>query len=186
MNVFPAAAALVLAAILAAPAAAQHEGHGSPDASPYADLQDRAIKALSEEETRTLLAGEGMGFALAAELNGLPGPRHVLELADALALSEAQRESVTQVFEAMNAEAVVLGRRIVDGEAELDRAFQEGGGVGGGAAAAGGLKDRIVELGRLRGELRAVHLLAHLETVALLTAEQVRAYGHLRGYHGSP
>ena len=49
---------------------------------PYAGMQARPIKALSEQQVADLAAGRGMGLALAAELNGYPGPSHVLELAD--------------------------------------------------------------------------------------------------------
>ena len=38
--------------------------------------------------------------------------------------------------------------------------------------------------GRARGELRAVHLRAHLETAAVLSAEQTAAYVRMRGYGG--
>ena len=51
----------------------------------------REVKALSAEQMTALAAGRGMGSALAAELNGYPGPLHVLELADPLGLSEGQR-----------------------------------------------------------------------------------------------
>lgn len=50
--------------------------------TPYAGMQTRPIKALSDEQIADLQAGRGMGLALAAELNGYPGPAHVLELAD--------------------------------------------------------------------------------------------------------
>jgi hypothetical protein len=60
-------------------------------ATPYAGFQQRTVKALSEQEIADLRAGRGMGLALAAELNGYPGPAHVLEKADALGLSSAQR-----------------------------------------------------------------------------------------------
>jgi hypothetical protein len=70
------AAATVLA--LCGPAAAQHQ-HGN---APYAGLQQRPVKALSEQQVADLRAGRGMGLALAAELNGYPGPLHVIELAD--------------------------------------------------------------------------------------------------------
>ena len=50
--------------------------------SPYVEYQGRSIMALSAEQIGSYLAGDGMGFALAAELNGYPGPRHVLELAE--------------------------------------------------------------------------------------------------------
>lgn len=67
---------LALLALLLAvtPAAADTKHHGQH--SPYAGLPAREIKALSPEEIADLAAGRGMGLALAAELNGYPGPRH--------------------------------------------------------------------------------------------------------------
>jgi hypothetical protein len=47
--------------------------------SPYAGMQTRSIKALSEQQIADLKAGRGMGLALPAELNGYPGPAHVLD-----------------------------------------------------------------------------------------------------------
>ena len=41
--------------------------------TPYAGMQSRPIKALSEQQVADLQAGRGMGLALAAELNGYPG-----------------------------------------------------------------------------------------------------------------
>src|SRR5687767_11125254 len=52
--------------------------------SPYVGQEDRAIKALDAKDVDGLLAGSGMGYAKAAELNGYPGPMHVLELAEKL------------------------------------------------------------------------------------------------------
>ena len=49
--------------------------------SPYTGEEQRAIKALSEEEIKDLLEARGMGLAKAAELNSYPGPLHVLQLA---------------------------------------------------------------------------------------------------------
>jgi hypothetical protein len=37
-------------------------------------MQSRPIKALSDQQVSDLRAGRGMGLALAAELNGYPGP----------------------------------------------------------------------------------------------------------------
>ena len=59
---------------------------------PYAGLETRAIKTLSERQIADLNAGRGMGLALAAELNGYPGPMHAIELADRLNLSPATKE----------------------------------------------------------------------------------------------
>src|SRR5690242_3488719 len=96
-----AAPAFLLAAALTAmaPAMAQHQ-HGGGGAqgpaagSAYAGMQAREIKALSDQQLAELRAGRGMGMALPAELNGYPGPVHVLELADALGLTPEQRERV--------------------------------------------------------------------------------------------
>src|SRR6202045_2439361 len=91
--------------------------------TPYAGMQTRAIKALSEQQVADLRAGRGMGLALAAELNGHPGPSHVLELADKLQLSADQRASIQRLFDSMKAEALPLGSKLIEQEAELDKQF---------------------------------------------------------------
>ena len=62
----------------------------------YAGQQTRAIKALSADERDALIAGAGMGYARAAELNRHPGPMHALELKTPLGLS-------AEVVDQMNA-----------------------------------------------------------------------------------
>jgi hypothetical protein len=156
-----------VAVMVTAPATAQ-EG--------YAGEQGRQIKALSAEETAGYLAGDGLGLARAAELNQHPGPRHVLELAAELALNAGQRRVVEEAQERMHGRAVELGGRIVEAESALDAAFAEGG------LDAAGLRGRVEEIARLQGELRIAHLAAHLETRAVLTADQVARYDALRGY----
>src|SRR5205809_3323802 len=93
---------------------------GAQAQAPYAGMQTRSIKALSEQQVADLGAGRGMGLALAAELNGYPGPSHVLELADKLNLSTDQRAGVQRLFDSMKAEAVLLGAKLIEQEADLD------------------------------------------------------------------
>ncbi len=69
--------------------------------SPYVEYQGRPIKALSAELVVAYLAGDGMGFALPAELNGYLGPRHVLQLADSLSLDATQHAEVAAIFDRM-------------------------------------------------------------------------------------
>src|SRR5439155_26596116 len=88
--------------------------------SPYAGQEQRAIKALSDREISDLTEGRGMGLAKAAELNGYPGPMHVLELAESLDLSDQQRAKMQELFAAMKAEAIPLGERLIVQEADLD------------------------------------------------------------------
>ena len=115
--------ASLVCAVLPAPAPPLHAA--SPAPSPYAGEQSRGIKALSAQEVEALLAGQGMGFAKAAELNGYPGPAHVLELAGDLELTGDQRRLTVELFAAMEREAVLVGRELVDAERRLDRLFAE-------------------------------------------------------------
>lgn len=168
-------AAGLAALMVAAPLTAQEHDH-QEHATPYAGLESRAIKALSDDEVGGLLAGEGMGLALAAELNGWPGPRHVLELAADLGLTENQRVLVEAIQDRMLTRARELGARVVEQEQALDRRFAHG------HVDQDVLDTLTGEIGRLQGELRAVHLGAHLETRAVLDEEQRQAYQRLRGY----
>jgi Spy/CpxP family protein refolding chaperone len=171
-------AILLASAFATAPATAQHHhsGQGQPALSPYAGTQARSVKALSEQQLADLRAGRGMGMALAAELNGYPGPVHVLELAGALELTPEQRDRVRALREAMMAEAVPLGERLIAEEAALDREFASR------TVTPASLDAATVAFGRSQAELRAAHLRYHLTTVEVLTPEQVRRYGELRGY----
>ena len=121
-----------------------------------------------------------MSLALAAELNGYPGPMHVLEHADALALTTAQRERTQALMHAHKAEARALGAAIVEAERALDTAFASRR-VTPEAVAAG-----TARIGELQGLLRAAHLRTHLEQTALLSPEQVARYQQLRGYAPAP
>ena len=143
---------------------------------PYAGMQTRPPKALSSEELADLRKGRGMGLALAGELNGYPGPRHVLELAKELNLTDAQRARTQQLFDSMKAEAVPLGQQLIAAETELDRQFSGRTITGANLAAA------TATIGATQGELRAAHLKYHLVMMDVLTPEQIRRYGELRGY----
>lgn len=168
--------AVLWACGLTALASAAPAAFGQERPSPYADETDREIKALAPEEMAGLLEGAGLGFAKAAELNGYPGPRHVLELASELGLSDAQRARVRSAFDRMHAEAVRLGALVVELERELDRAFADL------QASPPEVERLTIEIGEARGRLRATHLVAHLETAEALTPEQIARYGRLRGY----
>ncbi|MFZ5963085.1 hypothetical protein ACOXXX_09060 [Thalassococcus sp. BH17M4-6] len=162
--------AITFAAVLLASETAQAE------TQPYAGQDQRAIASLSEQDIEALLAGRGWGFAKAAELNGYPGPSHVLDLAPDLGLSDDQRAQVQAVFDAMQAEARVLGAEYVAAEAALDRGFAEG------VIDAETLTDLTADAARIEAQLRAVHLAAHLETAPILTRHQTMLYNQARGY----
>ena len=150
-----------------------------PPKNPYAGFEQRPIKALSAQQLDDLRNGRGMSLALAAELNGFPGPLHVLELGDQLALTDAQRTNVAALFAAMKAEAVPIGERLISQEADLDRQFA------GQTVTPATLASATEAIGATQAALRNVHLKYHLATVDLLTSEQLRKYAELRGYAGT-
>jgi Spy/CpxP family protein refolding chaperone len=147
--------------------------------TPYAGQQTRTIKALSEEDIAALLKGEGMGLAKAAELNGYPGPKHVLALAKELALTESQQRQVQAIFDRMSAAAKPLGAELVERERTLDQLFAKA------EITSDRLAAQTAAIAELQGRLRSVHLAAHLETRALLSQHQIALYEQLRGY-GNP
>lgn len=98
-----------------------------------------------------------MGMALAAELNGYPGPSHVLELADKLELRPDQTSAVRSLFEFMKQESIPVGTKLIEQERELDRQFAS----------------RTITPEGLRAA-----------TAALLDPRQIELYAGLRGYEG--
>jgi len=172
------AMALAVLLVLSGPALAQHAGHGSPSA--YAGEAARAVKSLSDEDMAELRRGGGWGLAKAAELNGLPGPAHVLELKAELALSEAQAAAVEALFEAMRRAAVEEGRRLIEAEAALEAAFRAHN------VTDESLRRLLAASEASRARLRHIHLSAHLATPPLLTAAQVARYNDLRGHAAGP
>jgi hypothetical protein len=147
--------------------------------SPYAGQETREIKALSLDEINGYLSGDGMSFAKAAELNHYPGPKHVLELADQLQLSEEQRRRSQMIFEDMKAKTVNLGKQLVEKEQLLNSRFVDAN------ISDADLLQLVTEISVLHGKIRAVHLQAHLAEKIVLTSDQLMRYDALRGYQAS-
>ncbi|MEZ5426351.1 MAG: periplasmic heavy metal sensor [Pyrinomonadaceae bacterium] len=168
-------AVFFLSAILLSFSACSHENahHGH---SPYAGQEKQTVKAISDEDIQKYLDGDGLGLAKAAELNGFPGPKHVLENREKLSLTAEQEKRVEESFQKMKSEAIDLGKRIVDRERELD-AFFAGERIDDQT-----LREKTREIAALQGDLRNVHLRAHLEMKRILSPDQVESYKQIRGY----
>lgn len=131
---------------------------------------------MPEELVQTYRTGGGGGVALPAELNGYPGPRHILDLADDLELTSEQHEQIQALIDVMQPGAIQIGKAILAGEAALEEAFRQQ------TLDESSLEARLTNLGTLQAELRFVHLRTHLATVEILTPDQVARYNILRGY----
>lgn len=151
-----------------------------PTPSAYRELLSSEIRGIDPDTIEGYLAGAGLGFALPAELNGYPGPRHVLDLASDLELTPEQREQIQSLFDEMESQAIELGQQTLDAEAELEQAFREE------TISEDSLNTQLVEIGQLKARLRFVHLRAHLATIAILSQHQVVQYNALRGYGDMP
>lgn len=165
--------AALAAAFVLAGCASPSQG---PEASPYVDRAGDAIAGLTPEQVDDLRNARGMGYALPAELNGYPGPRHVLDLADDLGLDASQRDRMQALFDGMRQEAIPAGERVIAAHAALDALFAAGN------ATAGEVARLSHELGDAEADLRAIHLERHLDTMSVLTQHQVQQYQVLRGY----
>lgn len=168
-------APMIIAALAVILLGGEVRAQAGPSA-PYAGEQARAVASLSAADISELLAGGGWGLAKPAELNGYPGPAHVLELADKLGLTEQQRKRVEQIHKRMQLRARDIGARYVAAEAAIDTIFKYSD------AGEGSLTTRLRDAERLRAELRRAHLQAHLDTRPVLSEAQRKQYAVLRGY----
>lgn len=169
---------LLLALALCIPASpmAQHN-HAT---APYAGMQNRAIKSLSDSDLNELRRGGGWGLALAAELNGMPGPAHLMELKDKIPLTLDQVAKTQTLLDEMRKSAIPTGERLIAAEKALETAFAAG------KVDEPSLRRLLAEAELARSELRFIHLSQHYKTAQFLRPEQIKRYNILRGYTEDP
>ena len=144
--------------------------------SPYAGEEARVIKSLSAKDIDDLLNGRGWGLAKPAELNGVPGPAHLLEMKTEIALSAEQVSAIEVIWSEMNQNARRLGEHYVALERELNEQFATG------QITSDTLKTLLLKIATVQTELRYTHLFAHLQASPILKPAQVALYNRLRGY----
>jgi len=159
--------------------AAEETVPSQPATSGYEDLLETEIRGLTPEQIEGYRTAKGMGLALPAELNGYPGPRHILDFSEEIELSEEQHEQVQVLFDQMQAEAIPIGDQILIEEAALEMAFRES------MIDEDYLETQLATIGDLQSELRYAHLRTHLAALEILTPHQVMIYNQLRGYEGT-
>ena len=144
--------------------------------SKYEGQDRREIKSLSDQDIAELKAGSGWGLAKAAELNGVPGPKHLLEMKNEIKLTPEQVLKIEEIYALMNKQAVTLGLELIELERELNSHFANR------TVDEEILKDLLEKIARTYKELRYVHLSAHLKTPLILSPDQIKQYNTLRGY----
>lgn len=144
--------------------------------SKYKGQQSRVIKSLSKDDMQQLNQGKGWGLAKAAELNGVPGPVHLLQMKQQIALSKDQIIKIKAIFNDMQSKAIPLGKKLIQLESKLNDSFANR------KITAESLSHQLDDIARVTKELRYVHLVAHLATPSILSEFQITKYNKLRGY----
>jgi hypothetical protein len=144
--------------------------------SKYAGEEKREIKSLSETDIEELKNGKGWGLAKAAELNGVPGPVHLLEMKEEIDLSAQQIQVIEDIYKKMKQEAIPLGLELIELEMELNNHFANR------TITDELLRQILQRIAQVHRQLRYVHLSTHLKTPDILKSEQIALYNKLRGY----
>lgn len=170
---------LLILALLSPGFAAQVSEGASSHHSKYAGQESREIKSLSAEDIAELRRGGGWGLAKAAELNGVPGPIHLLEMKNEIGLDETQRSAIGAIYRRMKKRAIHHGERLIALERQLESGFRNR------TITDALLRASLSAIAETKKELRYVHLAAHIETLKILAENQIRTYNALRGYSSS-
>ena len=88
--------------------------------SSYGCQQHCIIKSLSRNDVEELRRGGGWGLAKAAELNGMPGPVHLLNLKNKIALTPDQSAAIKAIFSDMRRQAIAKGEQLISLDKQLD------------------------------------------------------------------
>jgi len=146
--------------------------------SKYAGQENFEIKSLSPDDIAELRRGGGWGMARSAELNGVPGPAHLLELKDQIPLNPEQISAIEAVYAQLKADASAEGENLIALERDLEAKFRNRN------VTTEILSKSLDKIYRSYRNLRFIHLSTHLLTPDLLTEVQIARYNKLRGYGG--
>ena len=115
-------------------------------------------------------------MAKAAELNGLPGPAHLLEMKEGIDLNAEQVRAIENSYKRMKRQAIPLGHELIELERQLNDHFANR------TISDDSLRKLLQKISQVYAKLRFVHLSTHLKTPEILTPEQITLYNKLRGY----
>ena len=160
---------LVLYALLLS-FSAQSGDVDSSHASIYSGQENRTIKSLSADDIVELRRRHGWGQAKAAELKGVSGPKHLLQMKNEIGLDETPYSAIDEVYQQLKSQAELQGERLIALEHHLGSGFRNR------TITDAMLRTILNAFAETKSELRCVHLTAHLRMPEVLSEEQVRTY----------
>ena len=113
-----------------------------------------------------LLKGDAAGQTLVAEKNGFPSPQKIISLKDQLGLTKDQLKKLNELLTNLPISAVVKGQEIVDAEEELSNLFESG------TMSEKTLRAKLERIGKMRADLRFVHLQIYLKEKQIMSGKQ--------------
>lgn len=125
----------------------------------------RAQEILPPDKNQ-LLSGDAAGQTLVAEKNGYPTPQKILSFKDQLGLTKDQVRKVNEMMTNVPVSATVKGQEIIDAEDELNALFASG------SINEKTLRSKLERLGKMRADLRFIHLQVYLKGKQILSANQ--------------
>ena len=158
--------------LLTLPLAAQHQPMTKNAATPAQQAESQHHEYL-QAEREAIEKGEGFGMAMPADMNGYPGPKHVLDMKKELKLTATQEAAMQKLMAGMKVKALAKGKDVLLAEQRLGEYFAQG-------KSEDELREETFRVASLRAELRWVHLSTHVAAKKILTAQQIAAYEKMR------
>jgi Spy/CpxP family protein refolding chaperone len=113
-----------------------------------------------------LLSGEASGQTLVAEKNGFPAPQKIVSFKDQLGLSKDQLKKINELVTNLPISATVKGQEIIEAEEELNKLFESG------TINEKTLRAKLERIGKMRADLRFMHLQVYVKEKQILSANQ--------------
>jgi len=113
-----------------------------------------------------LLKGDAGVQIIVAEKNGFPSPQKIISFKDQLGLTKDQLRKINEILTNLPVSATIKGQEIIDAEVELNRLFELG------IINEKILRTKLERIGKLRADLRFMHLQAYLKGRQILSANQ--------------
>jgi Spy/CpxP family protein refolding chaperone len=113
-----------------------------------------------------LLNGDAAGQTLVAEMNGFPAPQKIVSFKDQLGLTKDQLRKINEMLTNLPVSATVKGQEIIEAEEGLSSLFESG------SINEKTLRAKLERIGKIRSELRFVHLQVYLKEKQILTVKQ--------------
>ncbi len=113
-----------------------------------------------------LLKGELNGQTSVAERNGFPVPKKIISFKEQLGLTKDQLRKIDEMLTNLQVSTTVKGQEIIDAEVELEKLFESG------AINDKTLRIKLEQIGKMRADLRFMHLQIYLKEKQILSPKQ--------------